>query len=215
MFDEYTTTLNATDFLSKRINYITRFKELLKEIYKNYKQLVKDKIKIPNSENKIRDILVDDYFSKNINGYSFQKEKDNNLGRVDIFVQKTLTDDAPEFIIECKLLDNKKLNGVTGKNAEYIKNGIQRFLTEHYFSYNNFYINAMVGFIVEKIDIEKNIDNINILSEKLFNNMVKITQQIKLVDANIYQSEYLTCNNKEFIVYHQMMDLSDSMDKIC
>jgi len=211
MFSEYTTILNADSFLTARLNYITRFKELLKAIYKNYKQLIKDKIKVPKDENGIRDILVDDYLSKNIDEYQFKKEEDNNLGRVDIFIEETLTEEKPEFIIECKILDNENLEGTTGKNSEYIKNGIQRFLIEYYFSYNDFYVNAMIGFVTEKIDIIKNINSINILSKKLLNNLVDVTQQITLVDTNIYQSQYLTCTKKEFIIYHQMMNFSDNL----
>ncbi|MCG3694132.1 hypothetical protein [Aliarcobacter butzleri] len=211
MFDEYCKTLDASNFLTKRINYITRLKSLLKEIFENYKQLLKDKIKLSKDENKIRDILVDNYFSKNINNYKFKKEKNNNLGRVDIFIEETLLDDKPEFVIECKLLDNKNITGTEGKNAKYIKNGIQRFLTEYYFSYNNFYVNAMIGFIIDKINIDDNINEINNLSKKLFNNSYKIIEPIKLIDKNIYQSKYLTINSKEFIIYHQMMDLSENV----
>lgn len=213
MFDEYIINLDANSFLSKRLNYITSFKELLKEIYRNYKLIIKDKIKLPKDENKIRNILVDDYLSKNVKNYQFEKEEKNNLGRVDIFIQETLSDEQPEFIIECKILDNENLEGTTGKNSEYIKNGIQRFLTEHYFSYNNFYVNAMIGFIAEKIDVAKNINSINNLSKKLLNNLVDVTKQITLVDTDIYQSQYSTCNKKEFIIYHQMMDFSDNILK--
>lgn len=211
MFDEYNKDLDASNFLTKRINYITRLKSLLKEIFENYKQLLKDKIKLSKDENKIRDILVDNYFSKNINNYKFKKEENNNLGRVDIFIEETLSNDKPEFIIECKLLDNKNITGTEGKNAKYIKNGIQRFLTEYYFSYNNFYVNAMIGFIIEKINIDNNINEINNLSTKLFNNSYKIIESINLIDENIYQSKYLTINNKEFIIYHQMMDFSGNV----
>ncbi|PCH99540.1 MAG: hypothetical protein COB76_05465 [Alphaproteobacteria bacterium] len=66
-------------------------------------------------------------------------------------------------------------------NAKYIKNGIQRFLTEHYCSYNNFYVNAMIGFITEKINIVENINSINVLSEKLFNNLENRMMLICLV----------------------------------
>ncbi|PHS56945.1 MAG: hypothetical protein COB17_07850 [Sulfurimonas sp.] len=211
MFDEYKIPIDATRFSTNRMNYISRFIELLKDIYKNYELLIKDKIKVPRKENNIRDVLVDDYFTKNIKDYKFVKEEKNNLGQVDIFIQETLTNEKPEFIIECKILDNKNINGVEGLNAKYIKNGIQRFLTEHYCSYNNFYVNAMIGFITEKINIVENINSINVLSEKLFNNLVDITQQITLVDTNISQSQYLTCNKKEFIIYHQMMDFSDNL----
>ena len=52
MFDEYSNVLDASNFLTKRINYITRLKNLLKEIFENYKQLLKDKIKLSKDENK-------------------------------------------------------------------------------------------------------------------------------------------------------------------
>lgn len=206
-----TLAFQAKQFKFKKDKYNDKFLKLLNKIYQNYQLIINDKIKIPINENKIRDILVDDYLSRNIKDYQFKKEKDNNLGRVDIFIQETLTEEKPEFIIECKVLDNKTRNGTTGKNAEYIKNGIQRFLTEYYFSFNNLYVNAMIGFIVEKIDIKENIKSINILSQKLLNNLVNIAEPIKVVDENIYQSKYLTMNDKEFILYHQMMDFSDNV----
>jgi hypothetical protein len=203
--------IQASQFSYKKDKYINKFLGLLNKIYQNYELLITDKIKISKKENEIRNILVDNYLSKNIDNYTFKKEEQNNLGRVDIFIQKDFTEDTPEFIIECKILDNKNLEGTEGLNAKYIKNGIQRFLTEHYFSYNDFYVNAMIGFVVEKIDIEKNIHNLNNLSKKLLNNLVKITQQIEPIDTNIYQSQYLTINNKEFIVYHQMTDFSNNI----
>lgn len=210
MFND-TLAHQAQQFDLKRDEYRIEFIELLKEIYQNYKLLIKDKIKVPKKENDIRDILVDNYLSKNIKNYEFKKEEKNNLGRVDIFIQETFTNNKPEFIIECKILDNIKTDGVTGKNSEYIKNGIQRFLTEHYFSHNDFYVNAMIGFVTEKINIVKNIDSINNVSKKLLNNLVDITQQIILIDTNIYQSQYITGNKKEFIIYHQMMDFSANL----
>ena len=213
MFDDYENNLNADSFLTPKMNYMTRFKNLLQQIYENYKILIRDKIKVPKDENKIRDILVDDYLSKNISNYNFKKEKKNNLGRVDIFVQDTFTYDKPEFIIECKILDNTNLNGGEGLNAKYIKNGIYRFVSEHYFLDNDFKINAMIGFVVEKLDIFQNIESINILTNKIFNNTVEIKQKILLEEKNIYQSIYRTYvyGEKEFIVYHQMMDFSDNI----
>ena len=92
MFDEYEDNLNTDSFLTSKTNYMTRFKNLLKQIYENYKLLIIDKIRVPRNENKIRDILVDDYLSKNILNYNFRKEEQNNLGRVDIFIQESLTE---------------------------------------------------------------------------------------------------------------------------
>jgi len=208
MFNDFESSIKANEFLTSKMNYITRFKELLKEIYQNYELLIKDKIKVPKKENIIRDVLVDNYFSKNISNYTFKKEEPNNLGRVDIFVQETLTDDNPNFIIECKVLDCENINGIEGLNAKYIKNGIQRFLTEHYFLENDFKINAMIGFVVSKLDIVVNIDSINRLTKKLLNNLIVVKQSIVLESDNLYKSIYTTYNDKEFTIYHQMMDFS-------
>ena len=200
----------AKQFIYKQDKYKNKFLKLLREIYKNYLLIIKDKINIPKNENPIRDILVDDYLSKNIQDYEFKKEKNNNQGRVDIFIQETFTDEKPEFIIECKVLNSKYMNSKDGLNGKYISNGILRFLTEHYYLDNNFYINAMIGFVVDEIDITENINRLNELSKKkILNNLVNITNEISLIEPNIYQSNYETINNKEFIIYHQMMDFSN------
>ena len=199
----------AKIFNTAQIDYSNELKNLLKEIYQNYQLMIKDKIQIHKTENKIRDILVDDYLSKNINDYTFEKEKDNNLGRVDIFIQESISNEEAEFIIECKLLNNKNINGKDGLNGKYITNGIQRFLTEHYYLKNNFNTNIMIGFIIEKIDISSNIEAINRLSNKIFKNIVEIIQPIKLEDKYIYKSSYQTGKpQKDFELYHLMMDFS-------
>jgi len=205
--------LQAKQFDFKKDKYHYDFLVLLSKIYQNYELIIKDAIKVPNDENKIRDILVDDYLSKNILNYSFVKEEQNNLGRVDIFIQEDLTEEKPQFIIECKRLDNKNLDGMEGLNAKYIRNGIQRFLSEHYFLKNNLKTNAMVGFVVAKLDFVKNIESINTLSDKILNNLVDITQSISLEEKNTYKSIYKTYANgeKEFIIYHQMMDFSQNI----
>jgi len=201
----------AKKYKNSKIEYSNELRELLKGVCQCYKLLIKDKIRVSRSENMIRDILVDDYLSKNIKNYKFKKEETSNLGRVDIFIQKTFTDEKPDFIIECKILDNKNTDGIEGLNAKYIKNGIQRFLSEHYYSYNDFYINAMIGFVVDKMDIVQNIASINNLSKKILNNLVEITQDIELIESKVYQSQYKSYNNKEFIIYHQMMDFSNNI----
>ncbi len=203
----------AKKFSLKEDEYKSDFLELLKTIYQNYILMTEDKIKIPKKENKIRDILVDDYLSKNIKNYNFKKEQQNNHGRVDIFIQETFTDEKPEFIIECKVLNSKYTNSKDGLNGKYVSNGILRFLTEHYYLDNNFHINAMIGFVFDKIDITQNTNSINELSKMILNNLCEITQKIELVDTNIYQSQYKTNNDKKFIIYHQMMDFKDNTQK--
>jgi len=71
----------------------------------------------------------------------------------------------------------------------------------------------MIGFIVSKLDIVKNIDAINILSDNILNNLVNIKQQISMKEDNLYKSIYGTHNDKEFIIYHLMMDFSQNIKK--
>ena len=205
--------LNANVLSFDGVNYHTRFRELLTDIYGCYKHMIADQVTVPsNDENKIRDILVDDYLISMINNYVFKKEEENNLGRVDIYIVDTLTDDKPHFIIECKRLDSKMPNSKDGLNGKYITNGIQRFLTEHYYLENNFNTNAMIGFVVEELNIESNIAVLNDLTEIILKNMVEITLPIQLETECIYRSAYQTGKpEKDFVVYHLMMDFSANL----
>lgn len=210
--DNFETLLDASPFSQAEFEYHHDFQNLLSEIYNSYNNMTNNENTLPNSENKIRDVLVDKYLTPDISNYEFKKEENNNLGRVDIYIIDTLDDSKPHFIIECKILDNKNTNGVEGKNSEYIKNGIQRLLTEHYYIKNSFYTNAMIGFIVEDMNIEKNNESINLLVTKLLNNLITIISPISLEKNNIYKSIYKTGNEKEFIIYHLMMDFSKNIN---
>ena len=211
---EYDQTINANSYNYRKVHYQIRLKDLLYHLYKCYRNLIFDKVLVPQKENDIRDILVDNYFLKDIHEFTFKKETNNNLGRVDIYIikNKTELDLKPHFIVECKLLNNININGKDGLNGKYITNGIQRFLTEHYYLNNNFNTNIMLGFIIEKLDIASNIDAINALSEKVFKNIVAIKQPIILDTSNIYKSAYQTGKpEKDFFVYHLMMDFSNNL----
>lgn len=199
---------NIEKFKTRKLNYQTRFINLLNEILNCYNFLIVQEQNIPSNENEIRDLLVDNYLSKKITNYTFKKEEYINLGRVDIFVVEKLTKERPQFVIECKILDNKNITGVTSKNAKYIKDGIYRFLTEYYYLDNELYTNAMIGFIVKTISIEDNIKALNELSKIMFKNLIDITQEIKPHIDDIYKSTYHSCTDKNFTVYHLMMDMT-------
>jgi len=206
-------TNKAKQFSFKKQKYHYDFVALLTKIYQSSLKLQNSRVVLPKNENKIRNILVDEYLSKEITEYEFKKEENNNLGRVDIYIVNKLDNSKPNFIIECKLLDNKNVDGSEGLNAKYIQNGIQRFLIEHYYLDNNFYTNAMVGFVVSNIDIANNIVSINRLSSKLLNNLAEIKQGIALEQDDIYKSIYKTHVGgvKEFIVYHLMLNFSKNI----
>jgi len=186
MFEDFEESLNATEFQTASENYHFQFKELLLSIYDSYLLIIRDGVVVAKNENKIRDILVDEYLSSNIKNYVFKKEEQNNLGRVDIYIIDTFTDEKPHFIIECKLLDNKNRDGKDGLNGKYVQNGIHRFLTEHYYLENSFKTNSMIAFIVVDIGIEDNIESINKLSRKFFKNLVEIGCKLKNTKPSNY-----------------------------
>jgi len=207
---EFLTPLNADSLAIDGINYHTRFKDLLHNIYTCYEFMIEDDITVPNNENDIRDILVDNYLAIKISDYTFEKEKSNEYGRVDIYIRKTLDDEKPHFIIECKRLDKTK--GQDGLNGKYVSNGIHRFLREHYYLSNNFNINAMIGFVIENVDISLNIVEINNLSKQYFKNTIEIKQCITPLDTILYTSSYQTGKpSKDFFIYHLMMDFSKNI----
>ena len=191
-------------------DYNRRFKTLLLKIYQSYEEILIDNQCVPKHEDAITKILVDRYLIK-LDNYTFKREQGNNLGIVDIYIVEDFLDNKPEFIIECKVLKNENLEGVNGKNAEYIKNGVYRFLSGHYFLSNKFYINAMVGFTVDDLDIVRNIDNLNLVSKNIIGEVVDIIKEITLEEENLYKSMYRTIREKDFIIYHLMMDFSKNI----
>ena len=61
---------------------------------------------------------------------------------------------------------------------------------------------------IDDLDIVKNIDNLNLVSENIIGELVDITKEITLEDENLYKSTYKTIKAKKFIIYHLMMDFS-------
>ena len=206
MFEEFDEISYTGHFKFSQKWYAYRLKNLLEEINTCYQKILKDNIKLPKNENKIRDILVDNYLI-HIENYAFTKEKHNNYrSRVDIYIVERAIKENPIFIIECKLLDKNNNTNIEALNAKYIKNGIQRFITEYY-SCCNLHTNAMIGFLIENTEIETKIEDINKLSKILFKNLLTINQEICQEKDYLYKSSYSTINNKTFIIYHLFFDL--------
>ena len=123
----------------------------------------KRQLKLPNDENKIRSIMLEEYMNKQkeahgMSGYKFELEVPENyagsgqhIGRVDIRVllKSDFEKDDAYYIIECKRID-----GSSDLNKKYVKEGVARFVTEKYSSYYG--RNIMLGFIVKKIDVSAN-----------------------------------------------------------
>lgn len=217
--------LNASIFQYNSESYEHEFENILDGITMCYHMMIKDNIKVPNNENKIRDRFIISYLkNRKIRDhvgftakYNFDREtpEDNDLGRVDIKIstQNTFTEPNAYFIIECKRLDNENVTGITGLNAEYIKNGIKRFVDGKYSSYHG--LNGMIGFVVEQMDIFGNISNINDLLAKNFpdaNTEIFLTNTSFIKNFNYqYHSIHKDVHNNTIKLNHLIFDFSKNM----
>lgn len=141
----------------KITNYILDICELVVEDYE------KKQLKLPNDENKIRSIMLEEYMKKQkdacgMSAYRFDLEVPENYagngkhaGRVDIriLLKSDFEKEDAYYIIECKRID-----GTFDLNKKYIKEGVARFISQKYSSYYG--RNIMLGFVVKRIDVSSN-----------------------------------------------------------
>lgn len=214
------TELNASGYEYNHIFYHAEFENILSKIIACYDLMVADNVPLINDENAIRDVLLKNYLKNNhirkkikLTDYLFDREvpEDRSLGRTDIKIQTsdTFQDTSAYFIIECKRLDATNPTGTTGLNAKYIENGICRFASTTYSTH--YKTNGMIGFIVESLDINKNISSINNLLATKFSgaNTTQYLQYRKLVTD--FDFSYCSCHNvkgNSVVLYHLMLDLS-------
>ncbi len=211
----------STDF------YIAEFESILAGITFCYKMMIEDNVSVPsNDENGIRDILLLNYLKNReikkkvkLTNYRFDREipEDTTKGRVDIRIisKNDFEIDEAYYTIECKRLDNNKTSGISGLNGKYIKEGIMRFITEHYSSY--YRVNGMIGFVVAQIDIPANITNINKL---LRENFSEANTETVLTSHNFiknfeyqYYSIHKDIKDRKIKLYHLMFDFFANIEK--
>lgn len=225
------TKLNASGYEHSSTFYQNEFEDILKGVIVCYNLMIDAEVSLSNDENQIRDVLILDYLGKNsirervnLTGYLFDREVSEGEGIIDIKIQThdTFTDTSAYYVIECKRLNAINRNGATGLNAEYVKNGICRFVTEYYSSHHS--VNGMLGFVVEDLDIDNNIGNINsLLSRNLINdrgeqvntNVIEEIRQVELKENFNYSyiSKHNTASNKELTLYHLMLDFSNNIEE--
>lgn len=214
--------LNASRFSYSDQCYTNTFETILSNITLCYLKLRNKNTQVPlNDENGIRDTLLNDYLKNtsiknefDLSDYLFDKETSESLttGRVDIRImpiKNNFVSDEAYYIIECKRLDNKARRGTSGLNAKYIEDGIQRFTSGFYSSF--YKTNAMMGFVVESMDIHENIDDINYLLENNFRHISLISLITKENFIKNYEFHYSSRHQTEkgFIkLYHLMFDFS-------
>ena len=223
--------LDASKFSPTPDVYEKEFKRILEGITTCYQVMINEVFVPANDENKIRDILYNKYLNNNkirntlkLTYYSFDCEvaeynKDRELvGFLDykISTENTFIDTEAYYIIECKRLDNKVLTGTSGLNGKYIRNGILRFVNRKYTSFHG--LNGMIGFIVESMDIDKNIQNINVLIENDFKNSnTKEKLKLALFIDNFkfsYSSLHKDVEGNRIKLFHLMFDFSNSLEKM-
>ncbi len=142
----------------KIANYILTICELVVEDYE------KKRLKLPNDENQIRSIMLEEYMKKQkgvygMSDYRFELEVPENyagngqhIGRVDIriILKSDFEKEDAYYVIECKRID-----GTFDLNKKYVKEGVARFITQKYSSYYG--RNIMLAFVVKKIDMFANV----------------------------------------------------------
>lgn len=205
-----------------------RLQVILCEIYGVAEQ-IKQKEVLSNNENaitkRIVDLLQDNDYRRSrpeLLNYSFQREALENFGRVDIKVvinQESFVDTNAYYTIECKRLDAKNETGLSGLNAEYVKNGICRFVRDNYYT-SYFGESGMLGFVVEALNIDKNVDCINLLLKKTFvvqNDVQVCANVIAPMTKNTFQgvpfflSKHRKHDGKELTLLHLFLDFSNNI----
>ena len=216
-------SLCAGEFKYSSTYFNKSFEYILCEIINIYKDIVAKKLKMENDENKIKDVIFNKYLKKDkykknhppLSDYHFSIEGKEPKGRTDIQIlpiNPYLGQDC-YYIIECKRLDNKKPDGMTGLNAQYIEEGIDRFINaKKYPAYKN--TAGMIGFVVASMDIDNNIKSINKLLKNCFPAITTTEfltkKQLRLDFSYAYFSKH-EVEGKEKLLYHLMFDFSLNM----
>lgn len=214
----------SRDFCSKE------FLNISEGIVICYHDIISNGISLVNNEILITKYIILNYLKNDdfkevtttLKNYHFDFETIENSGRVDIRVLPVnpYKGDKAYYIYECKRLDSKQNVGVSGLNAEYIKNGICRFVTDYYTSYYN--ENGMIGYVIEEMDILENVNCINNLLEVDYTNdrnlpvnprVVNKLEQFNVIDGfpHLYCSRHKKLDEKEISLLHLMFDFSKNI----
>lgn len=173
----------------KITNYILDICKLIVEDYE------KKQLKLPNDENRIRSIMLEEYLKKqrgfySMSDYRFELEVPENyagngyhVGRVDIriLLKSDFEKEDAYYIIECKRID-----GTSDLNKKYVKEGVARFVTEKYSSFYG--RNIMLGFVVKRIDISANAQIIEEIQNSDMNQ--NMHGNLELVNSNNLTESY-------------------------
>lgn len=214
------THLDASAYGHSNIFYNAEFEELLSKIIACYNLMLTDNVSLSNDENSIRDVLLINYLNDNsvrrkieLTDYLFNREvpESKTIGRTDIKIetQNTFQDTDAYYTIECKRLDASNATGETGLNAKYIQNGINRFVSKTYSTY--YKTNGMIGFVVQEMDIHKNVVAINGLLKSTANTTRELYHYKIVSDFDYSYCSTHSLDNDGILIYHLMFDFSNNI----
>lgn len=214
--------LNASGYANNDMFYNAEFEGILAKMIACYKLIYVNNITLSNNENSIRDFILYNYLKKQwfkteygMTGYLFDPELPENTGRIDIRIMPVnpFINDEAYYVIECKRLSSKNVAGKSGLNSEYISEGICRFISEKYSTY--YRTNGMIGFVIDPIDININVDSINNLLATDFSG-TNTTQNLQYREIVVdFGFSYCSCHKvseKSVILYHLMFDFSKNIN---
>jgi hypothetical protein len=218
--------VDVSAFEYKKSCFNAEFENILIGIIACYYCITATKTRIPpNNENLIRDIMLFQYLKIKkfkdehppLYRYQFDKETIENSGRADIRILNVnpYIDDYSYYIIECKRLDNDNPKGKTGLNGEYISDGIARFVTENKYPFYN-HTAGMIGFVVSKMDIHRNVGFINQLLQNTFtdiNTERELTHKQITTDFDYSYFSQHKVDNSTRTIYHLMFDFTNNINE--
>lgn len=206
-------------FMNVNINNVfqNQYYNRLKQFFlsccdKLIEDFVNEKKPLPNRENEIRNILVEEYLRDSRVREEIKQElkidkllmhfelespekynpKDfNYVGRTDIKVvnEDTLEHNDIYYTIECKRLDGNKT-----LNKEYVLKGVERFIGSDVKYPSSYKKNIMFGMVVKPIDIPDNTVKINqLLNENLSEYVISEFKNTEDAQPRyyIYEGEYI------------------------
>lgn len=215
IFEELRKSNSETE-VDQIAKYLLEISEL---IIKDYQQ---NKLKLPkNSENKIRNVLIEEYLIKKKSDYgisywfdsevpeNWNKEEEKYDGRIDIRVLLPgFEKEIKYYFIECKRID-----GGTNLNNQYVKKGINRFVIQKYSS--RYSENIMWGFVIKKINITQNVNLIQDIQNKHPNE--HLHGEFYFIDkknaSQWYKSIY-NIQSKKLKLWHIFSDFSSIVESV-
>ena len=219
---------DASSFLDNAKYYYDReLLNILEKIALCYTRIVENYELVLNNEDAIRDYIHCNYLN-NIDirnelnfSYHFEcepKEYGVNDGYLDIkvFNENIFANPSEYYIIECKRLDSTNPKGTAGLNSKYINDGILRFIDKKYSCYHR--VNGMIGFIVQQVNIDENVNCINdVLRDQYPNaNTTKFLTKNNSIESYdyLYDSEHTDIDSNQLVLYHLMLDFSSNIETV-